>query len=184
MKATLGGHNAYASQHPLNLEWLKKHPQIDPVNWKHGVTFRCGTTEYGVLNLSIEQDPLEVLRLGSYFGTCLGVGGQLSYSAAAITLDINKQVVYARSATGRVVARQLLAIAEDDRLVCFEVYPTSANKEVKQLFREYDLRLAQHLGIDICKGRSEIDSEQYEIVCSVSREFWDDSAWDLEITVE
>jgi hypothetical protein len=126
LKDSLGGHKANASQHPLNLEWLKKHPKIDPVKWTHGVTFRSWTTEYGVLDLSIEQDPLEVLRLGSYFGTCLGVGGILCYSAAAITLDINKQVVYARSATGRVVARQLLAIADDDRLVCFQVYPTGA----------------------------------------------------------
>ena len=136
------------------------------------------------MDLSIEQDPLEVLRLGSYFGTCLGVGGMLCYSAAAITLDINKQVVYARSATGRVVARQLLAIADDERLVCFKVYPTGSNSEVNRLFKEYDLRLARHLGIDICKGVFETDDERYEIACSVSSGFWDDSAWDLEITDE
>jgi len=134
-----------------------------------------------MLDLSIEQDPLEVLRLGSYFGTCLGVGGMFCYSAAAITLDINKQVVYARSSTGRVVARQLLAIAEDQRLVCFEVYPASAKRDVKHLFREYDLYLAQHLGIEICKGQSDADDDDYEIACPVSNRFWDDSAWDLEI---
>lgn len=183
LKASLSGHRAYASQHPQNLEWLKKHPQIDPAKWAHGVTFRAETAEHGVLDLSIEQDPLEVLRLGSYFGTCLGVGGAFCYSAAAITLDINKQVIYARSCTGRVVARQLLVIAEDGRLVCFEVYPASANREVKQLFREYDLRMAQHLGIEICKGQSETDDD-YEIACPVSNRFWDDSAWDLKITDE
>lgn len=184
LKATLCGHKPYASQHPQNLTWLKKHPRIDPAKWAQGVIFSAGTMEYGMLDLSIEQDPLEVLRLGSYFGTCLGVGGMLCYSAAAITLDINKQVVYARSSTGRVVARQLLAIAEDGRLVCFEVYPTSAKREVRQLFREYDLCLAQHLGIEICKGLSEADDDDYEIACPVSNGFWDDSAWDLEISDE
>ena len=39
--------------------------------------------------------------------------------AVAIVLDVNKQVLYARNHRGAVVARQVVALAEDERLVCF-----------------------------------------------------------------
>jgi hypothetical protein len=37
-----------------------------------------------------------------------------------------------------VVARQLVAISEEEELVCFLVYPPSASPALKRFFREYD----------------------------------------------
>jgi len=54
------------------------------------------------------------------------------YSAAAVVLDVNKQVVYARNRRGSVIARQLLALSEDDRLVAYDVYPRSTPGPVKR----------------------------------------------------
>lgn len=180
LKAYLSGRSDYAEQHPRNQEWLSRHPKIDPDKWIHGISRTGETAAHGVLTLSIERDALEVLRLGSYFGTCLGIGGGLSYSAAAVTLDINKQVVYARDILGRVVARQLLAISEDEILICFSVYPISSSIETRSLFKEYDLRLAAHLGIAIFQGYND-DDASYEIASTVSSNFWDDCAWDLNV---
>jgi len=182
LKAYLSGRRGYAEDHPKNREWLARHPQLDPSKWTQGLRHRGEVRGHGVLDLSIERDALEVLRLGSYFGTCLGLGGGLSYSAAAITLDVNKQVVYARSAAGRVVARQLLAVSEDDRLICFAVYPKRIGKDVRALFREFDLRFAAYLGVAVYEPSEEDDADEYEIASVVSREFWDDDAWDLNVT--
>ena len=41
------------------------------------------------------------------------------------------RVPYARNGQGKVVGRQLLAIADDKRLICFHVYPHSCSKSVK-----------------------------------------------------
>jgi len=76
-------------------------------------------------------------------GSCLGIGGICAYSSAAVLLDVNKQVLYARNRQGKVVGRQLLAIADDNRVICFHVYPLSSSKIVKSLFLDYDPQFCQ-----------------------------------------
>ena len=99
------GNRDYAESHPSNRAWLARHPALDADAWRRGVRSR-GTTESGApIVLELENDPLEALRLGSHVGSCLGVGGSFTYSAAAIVLDVNKRVVFAREArTGRFIA--------------------------------------------------------------------------------
>ena len=41
--------------------------------------------------------------MGTYVGSCLGLGGICADSSAAVLLDINKQVVYARDQHGRLL---------------------------------------------------------------------------------
>jgi len=180
LKAYLGGKRGYVENHPKNREWLARHPRLEQSEWLRGMSYRSDVAGHGVLDLSIEHDALEVLRLGSYFGTCLGVGGGLSYSAAAITLDINKQVVYARNAAGRVVARQLLAISEDEQLICFSVYPKRIKTAVRAVFKEFDVQLAACLGMEVYEPKDDDNGDDgYKIAPIVSRDFWDDDAWDL-----
>src|SRR6185436_9082788 len=92
---------------------------------------------------------LEVARLGAYVRSCLSPGGGFTYSAAAVALDVNKRVIYARDAGGRVVARQLVAISEADELVCFEVYPKEASPRLRRAFAAHDRALAEHLGLPL-----------------------------------
>jgi hypothetical protein len=106
-------------------------------------------------------------------GSCLSVGGLCDYSAAAVVLDVNKQVLYAVSPEGTILARQLVAISEADTLVPFHVYPLRTSERLKELFREYDLRLAESLGIPLA------DSEgDYDIAPVLSQQFWDDGVWE------
>jgi hypothetical protein len=92
---------------------------------RRGIETRGHIEGIGEIRISVEPDPLEALKLGTYVGTCLGRGGNLESAAAAVVLDVNKQVVYARDRRGAVVGRQLLAISEADDLVCFAVYGTA-----------------------------------------------------------
>ncbi len=180
LRAYLGGRRGYVEDHPKNREWLERHPRVEPSKWLQGMSYRSIVPGQDILNLSIEHDALEVLRLGSYFATCLGVGGGLSYSAAAIALDINKRVVYARNAAGRVVARQLLALSEDDQLICFTIYPKRIGTAIRSAFKEFDVRFAAHLGLRVYEPANNDEGDDgYKIASIVSRDFWDDDAWDL-----
>jgi hypothetical protein len=180
LSAYLKGNPQYAEAHPGNRKWRSAHPRIDIDTWTGGIRLTRITRNHGVIELGMESDPLEVLRLGSYVGTCLGLGGGLSRLAPAITLDINKQVVYARDASGQVIARQLLAISEHDQLVCYLVYPKRVDVAVRRAFRDYDRMLAQKLGIPVFDPSADHAAKPL-VISILSQDFWDDGAWDLDV---
>jgi hypothetical protein len=116
-----------------------------------------------------------VLKMGTYVGSCLGLGGSSAYSAAAVALDVNKQVLYARDGQGSVVARQLVAISDADELVPFSVYPYSVPEWLRLAFDEYDNELATALGVP------RVDhAEGYNVEHVLSQEWWDDGVWNPE----
>lgn len=170
------GRADYRQTHPLTLRWLAAHPTLDLEKWQSGIVVGTEHDTCGPLTLAIERDPLEALKLGTYVGSCLGLGGAFTHSAAAVVLDINKQVVYARDRRGTVVARQLVAVSEADQLVCYEVYPLSAQKDLGTAFREFDTQLASALGLPIY---SRGETENYDIAHILSHDWWDDGAWNL-----
>ena len=89
------GKTSYQRDHPLTRRWLEKHRCLNLSIWLGGISGEGMTGEWGKVSLRVETDPLEALKLGTYVGSCLGLGGSFAYSAAAAVLDINKQVVYA-----------------------------------------------------------------------------------------
>jgi hypothetical protein len=93
--------------------------------------------------------------MGTYVGSCLGLGGICADSSAAVLLDINKQVVYARDQHGKVIGRQLLAISKEDELVCFSVYPLSMKTEFQTLFMKYDCAFANLLGLPLYQEKKD-----------------------------
>ncbi|MFZ6874061.1 hypothetical protein ACO0LF_18545 [Undibacterium sp. Di27W] len=160
-------------QHPLNRAWYAKHPGVQQAIWQTGLLrkVQIGQAE---LTLAFEHDPFEVLMMGSYAGTCLGIGGLCDYSTVACLLDANKQVLYARDAEGRVVARQLLAIDEADQLVCFWVYPQKISQELKAAFKSYDIELAALLGLPMYQDS---DDSSYDVTTILAQGWWDDGPW-------
>lgn len=173
LRALLSGEVNHLRFHPATQNWARRHPQIDLDLWTDGLERRHPANDHREVVIRIEQDPLEVLKMGTYVGSCLGLGGGLSYSAAAVLLDVNKRVLYARDEQGTVIARQLVAISDDNRLVPFSVYPQSAPPSLQLAFDRYDTDLASALGI------SRVDpSQPYEIENVLSHEWWDDGAWD------
>lgn len=174
--AYFAGDRAWRLHHPETLAWLARHPRFDQHVWLAGITTRGEIEGLGEITLSVETDPLEALKAGTYVGSCLGRGGGLSWSAAAIVLDVNKHVVYARDARGAVVGRQLLAISEADELVCFTPYCTTRAQALEPLFRGFDLTLSERLGLPVFADRAE---RSYEVASILSRDWWDDMPWDL-----
>ena len=175
LRAHWSGDHEYLSRHPETVSWYRKHSSVSSFTWEHGIPF-----DSDGITLRIERDPLEILKLGTYAGSCLGIGGICAYSSAAVLLDVNKQVLYARNRQGKVVGRQLLAIDDDNRLICFHVYPISSSKTVKALFIEYDRDLASALGLSIYNPAEE-DESGYKISSILSVYWWDDDSWDFNL---
>ncbi|HEU5060175.1 MAG TPA: hypothetical protein VFU21_26770, partial [Kofleriaceae bacterium] len=118
--------------------------------WLDGIgAIRCEDPS-GALELSLEPDPLEVLRMGEHFGTCLSPGGENFYSAVVNAVDINKRVVYGRDQAGAVVGRCLLALTDAGHILTFHPYCHRADFEgmmrgfAAELARRMGTRLAAH----------------------------------------
>lgn len=174
LKSYWSGDHDYLSRHPATISWYKEHSSISREVWEQGLSF----SSLGI-TLRIERDPLEILKMGTYAGSCLGIGGICAYSAAAVLLDVNKQLLYARDRQGTVVGRQLLSISDDNRLICFHVYPTSCAQSIKALFLEYDRSLARALSLSIYDPADE-NTPAYKVSNVLSVYWWDDDSWDFK----
>jgi hypothetical protein len=168
------GERDFITRHPVSRAWFERHPRLNRQRWLEGLALRREVPGVGEVALAVEQDALEALRLGTYAGSCLGLNGACDYSAAAVVLDVNKRVLYARDARGHVLARQLLAVSDDDTLVPFAVYPESTPPALQALFLDYDMALAESLGLPLSDGPTYPEVENL-----LSTSFWHDGAWDL-----
>jgi hypothetical protein len=94
------------------------------------------------LRLNLEADPLEIMRMGEPFQTCLAPGAFNFFSTIANAADINKRVLYARDAKGVIRARCLLALADTGHIITFHVYAHAHQKEIAAAVKAYVLELA------------------------------------------
>ncbi|MBX3231930.1 MAG: hypothetical protein KF837_31685 [Labilithrix sp.] len=80
--------------------------------------------------LALEEDPLEVLRMGIPFGTCLALDdGSNAASTVLNAIEANKRVLYVRNASGNVVARKLIGITPEHTLVGYRLYSSVGAEE-------------------------------------------------------
>jgi hypothetical protein len=184
LMAHFRGEGDFIQRHPNSRRWFARHPRIDETGWRGGLTLEREIPKLGRVRIAVEREPLEALKLGTYVGSCLGLGGSNAYSAAAVVLDVNKQVLYARDRKGTVLARQLVAISEEEELVCFGVYPHGAPAALKRFFRKYDEAFAARLGLKLysASGRHRQGAPgSYQIARIISTDWWDDGAWEFEV---
>jgi len=178
LREYFSGNTKYLQTHHRTQAWRSAHSRIRFSAWTEGITLSHESKRHGPVRISVEHDPLEALKLGTYVGSCLGVGGSFTYSAAAVVLDDNKHVLYARNSHNNVIARQVVAISEEEQLVCFSVYPADADRELLTLFRNYDRCFADALGIEVYEYE---DDQEYSIRHILSQDWWDDMPWDLSL---
>jgi hypothetical protein len=118
LRALLSGDTEHLLRHPATQDWARRHPRIDLAAWIRGFERRIDSADGQQVVIRLEQDPLEVLKMGTYVDSCLGLGGG-----------------------------QLLAISDKDELVPFAVYPESAAPPLQRAFDRYVTELASALGI-------------------------------------
>lgn len=173
LKHTWAGKTGGIEGHPVSQSWLERLPERAREIWLSDAPL----LEREGVRWSFEHETLEALRLGSYVGTCLGVGGLCSYSSAAVVLDVNKNVIYARDAKGHVLARQVVAVDAKHRLVCFEIYPESARDALASGFLEVDRVIVERTGLERYDGDVHDD---YTVEVLLAEGWWDDGAWEAK----
>jgi hypothetical protein len=97
-----------------------------------------------------ERDPFEVMKMGSYFDTCLSLEGDDQALAASVVvnaLDINKQVVYGRRTDGAVVARKLIGATAAGELAGYNTYVSYDREPIAAALAELLADYARSCGL-------------------------------------
>jgi hypothetical protein len=158
---------------PQNRAFVESLPRLDWSPWIDGVgTVVLPTTPR--LHLALEDDPLEIFRMGGHFQTCLSPGAMNFYSVFANAADINKRVLYARDAcdgAGKVVGRCLLALTATGGLIRFDAYCHDGSLGFDQICTDFATDLARRMGTALVSfGR---------VPTLVASGWYDDGARDL-----
>ena len=132
---------------PPNRRFVESLPQLDWRPWIDDVgTVTVEAAEGRRLHLALEDDPLEIFRMGAHFQTCLSPGGINYFSVFSNAADINKRVLYARNDGGKVVGRCLLALTAQGELLMFEPYCHDGNLGFEALCAGFVEQLARRMG--------------------------------------
>jgi hypothetical protein len=111
------------------------------------------------MEICLASDLHEIFLMGAYFGTCLSPGDINDLSVLANAYDANKQVVFmfTRDDAGQrqVVARQLIAMSSDFKVVGYRCYMSwrhaekSKRDEGLAAMAAYSGRLARECGLEL-----------------------------------
>jgi hypothetical protein len=118
----------------VNAGWLRRAEaaSIDTHAWLAGV-HASAEVAGETITFATEKDPLHVLRMGSYFETCLTLeSGCNAASTLVNALDVNKQVIYGRRGDGAVVARKLIGATATGELAGYRTYGGENEETCKQ----------------------------------------------------
>ncbi|HEX3528102.1 MAG TPA: hypothetical protein VH988_13645 [Thermoanaerobaculia bacterium] len=134
---------------PENRRFVESLPDLDWAPWIDGLgSLEMAAADGRRLFFTLEDDPLEIFRMGGHFQTCLSPGSFNYYSVFANAADINKRVLYARDAPGaggRIVGRCLLAITAHGELLTFSPYCHDGKLGFDRLCDSFAAQLAQRM---------------------------------------
>ncbi len=106
-------------------------------------------TRGGTVHLALEEDCLEIFRMGGYFKTCLSPGDMNFFSVLANAADINKRVLYARNDAGNVVGRRLLCLTQGGSILAFHAYCDREAIDFEAVSSDFTLELASRMGTKV-----------------------------------
>lgn len=163
-------------EHPANAAFIAslRARKLDPGPWLDGSD---GIGEMTVrhkeqrITLRLEDDPLEIFHMGRHFGTCLSPGHGNFFSVFVNAADINKRVLYARDAKGRVLGRRLLCLTTQGALVAFHCYSHDNSWNLGKYSSAFVQRLAEAMGT-VAVNRGTVPT-------LVAGEWYDDGSVDI-----
>jgi hypothetical protein len=132
---------------PANAAFLDESERrgLNLAPWLDTPPLHEGTLEDIAITLALTQDPLDVLRMGAPFGTCLAPGDFNFFSTVANAVDINKRLLCAWNAEGTMVARCLLALTDAGGLLTFHAYANTGRDQFASLAATYVDALAREM---------------------------------------
>ena len=138
---------------------------VSSATWLDGIGAWKVTIGSKCLTLDLESDPLEIMRMGAPFRTCLAPGAFNFFSAVVNAADVNKRVLYARDAGGAIRGRCLLGLTDEGHIVAYFVYAHADYDVLNDAVTNYVLSLAEAMGTAVVgKGtiRPLLSSDWYD----------------------
>ncbi len=136
---------------PDNLAWreLAANNGVDLTRWFSGDPFDVPPPDEGApLVFRLEDDPLEIMKMGLWFDTCLSPGDFNFFSTVANAADANKRVLVGRDEKGTAQVRCLFAITEEWHVLAFHVYSHERAKWAREAVQHVLRSLCSALGIE------------------------------------
>lgn len=145
---------------PANRRWVEQARQagIKTDVWLSGIAAcEFDHPSLGALTIDIERDPLEVMKIGAWFATCLSPHDMNFFSTVVIAADANKHVLVVRTPRGEPIARRIVAIDRNMRLWAFRLYAHQRDPAIESAVEGHIARLSQRCGI-VSGGIADVES--------------------------
>lgn len=134
---------------PRNIAFLDRLRRrgVDPAPWIAHDRPRRSTLKNGrVVTVALADDPIDVMRMGAPFKTCLSPGDFNFFAAVVNAADVNKRVLFARREDGQVHGRCLLALSDRGEVVTYVPYCHEADSGFEDIVAESANEMARRLG--------------------------------------
>ncbi len=151
LRARLEGEAWDFRAHPANAAFIASLVRrgVDPAPWLDGIgPWVESTPDVGQITLALEDDPLELLEMGKHFGTCLSPTAFNYFSVFANIVDVNKRVLYARDAHGKVLGRCLMALTTAGGILTFHAY-RHGPMDFEGMVKRFAGELSRRMGVTV-----------------------------------
>lgn len=118
--------------------------------------------------LHFARDIVDILQMGLHFDTCLSPHSFNFYSTIANAVDVNKQVVYGKTNTGRVIGRCLFALSSQGTLLTYHQYAHNEADGFRVAVHDFADRLAAEMRV--------VRVSRGEVPPLVAQKWYDDGA--------
>ncbi len=118
--------------------------------------------------VSFTRDVVDYLMMGLHFDTCLSPGSENFFSTIANAVDINKQVVYGKTFSGRVIGRCLFTLTDQGSILTYHRYAHDPANAFDAAVEQFADQLAQAM------NTRRASSGKVPIL--VARDWYDDGA--------
>ena len=136
IRSSVNGDSEWRYRIAKNSEFLDelKKRGTNPETWlaENLEIFPMPAVKGGLIKIHLETNPLSILQMGNYFDTCLSFGQFNSFSTVTNACDLNKRVIFVTDRTGTIVARKLIGITTEGKLVGFHTYSTLSEKKERR----------------------------------------------------
>jgi hypothetical protein len=126
--------------------------------------------------LFFTREMLDYLMMGFHFDTCLSPGSCNFFSTIANAIDLNKQVVYGKTDSGRILGRCLFALTDQGRILTYYRYSHDPRDGFAAAVDEFARRLAQAMNTRLASAG--------QVSTLVARDWYDDGAVQAESTLD
>jgi len=160
--------------HPANTSFIEKmkRQRVNMGPWlEFSEPWEWTSTDGSRFMLNFEDDLLEIVQMGTPFGTCLSPGDFNFFSVFANAADVNKKVLFARDSRGVVFGRCLFALSDSGGILVFHPYCHDQRVGFRDCVKDVAGKLADRMNTLVVPNGS--------VSNLVSSDWYDDGPIDL-----